>query len=62
MRTVDVCVACHGVHAVALGLWRFGLGAVSPQGMSLLNSCFLSIFLVLVCSGPDGLSPGRATL
>ena len=63
VRTVDVCVACHGVHAVALGLWRFGLGAVSPQVMYLLYRwIFLSIFLVLVCAGPDGLSPGNAII
>ena len=38
----------HGVRAVALGLWRFGFGAVSFQDISLLYLLkTLSMFLVL---------------
>ena len=33
-------------------------GCITSRNVSVVSLIFLSLFLVLVCAGPDGLSPG----
>ena len=50
-------MALHGVRLVALGLWRFGIGAVSLQKMFFAVSLnVLLIILVLGCDVLDDFS------
>ena len=56
-------MACHRVRAVALCLWRCGIGALFFKETFLLYLLkTLLMFLVLVCDILDGFSPGTVIL